>query len=214
MTEPAEPPSSVPEPTDTTTSVELPSSSPGSASAMPTSPTTGGDTSSRAEPTQTQSVDGKTVTVIGDSVTIAATPELEKMMPGVYVDAAVSRSSRVAAGILAKLEDEGELRDTVVIALATNGTITEADTEAILKVVGKDRTLVYVTGFGPARTSWIPMANSEIERAAKKYPNVVVADWHAAVKDRTDLLAGDVVHPKTEGAHLYSQVIADACQKY
>jgi len=51
-----------------------------------------------------------------------------------------------------------------------------------------------------------------IGAAARKYPNVVLANWHATIAHRADLLWGDRVHPRPPGARLYAQVVAAAVQ--
>ncbi len=51
-----------------------------------------------------------------------------------------------------------------------------------------------------------------IAAAARKYPNVMLANWHATIAHRTDLLWGDGVHPRPPGARLYAKVVASAVQ--
>ena len=77
-----------------------------------------------------------------------------------------------------------------------------------MTAVGEDRTVVFVTAFGPARASWIPGSNESITSAPDRYPGrAYIADWHAAIADHTDLLAGDVIHPGREGAAVYAEMI-------
>jgi hypothetical protein len=51
-----------------------------------------------------------------------------------------------------------------------------------------------------------------IGAAARKYPNVVLANWHATIAHRTSLLWADGVHPRPSGARLYAKVVAAAVQ--
>lgn len=153
------------------------------------------------------------VTIIGDSVTLAAQYSLQDSMPGVRVDAAESRSIQVAHDIVAQYEATGELGEFVVVSLATNGSIKDYQIQSILDTIGPDRTLVLVTGFGPARANWIPEANEAIFAMAEQYPDRIrVADWHAAIEDHTDLLAGDVTHPGREGADLFAATVRHALE--
>lgn len=148
------------------------------------------------------------VTIIGDSVVVAAHGSLEQAMPGVTVDGEESRSVAVAPAIIAEHAAAGMLGDWVVISLATNSQMTEEDIDLILNAAGPDRTLVLVTAFGPARVTWIPHSNEAIEAAARRHPDrIIVADWHAAIADHTDLLAGDIIHPGRAGAEIYAQMI-------
>ena len=165
------------------------------------------------DPSPEQTVDpftGGEVVVVGDSVTIAAAPSLEADLPGVAVNAEVSRSVYAALPALQAM-DAGGARPCVVIALATNGSVETDQLDAILSYLGPDRRLVLVTAYGPARTTWIPPANDTIRAFARAHPDqVAVADWDAAVAARPDLLLDDQVHPVPEGAQLYAQMVTNA----
>ena len=165
------------------------------------------------DPSPEQTVDpftGGEVVVVGDSVTIAAAPSLEADLPGVAVNAEVSRSVYAALPSLQAMDASGA-RPCVVIALATNGSVETDQLDAILSYLGPDRRLVLVTAYGPARTTWIPPANETIRAFAQAHPGqVAVADWDAAVAARPDLLLDDQVHPVPEGAQLYAQMVTNA----
>lgn len=181
---------------------------PGSAH-EPEEPNEDQDESTR-DPNATYPTSWDQVTIIGDSVTLAAQYALQDEMPGVTVDAAESRSVQVAYDLIAQHAASGQLGDYVVVSLATNGTIKESQVEALLDLIGPDRTLVLVTGFGPARATWIPEANETIHAMSAKYPDRIwVADWNQSIKDHTDLLAGDVTHPGREGAILFAETIKE-----
>lgn len=49
-----------------------------------------------------------------------------------------------------------------------------------------------------------------IAAAARRYLNVVMANWFAAIEHRTRLLWPDEVHPQPSGARLYARTIAAA----
>ena len=167
------------------------------------------------DPSPEQTVDpftGGEVVVVGDSVTIAAAPSLEADLPGVAVNAEVSRSVYAALPSLQAM-DAGGARPCVVIALATNGSVETDQLDAILSYLGPDRRLVLVTAHGPARTTWIPPANDTIRAFARAHPDqVAVADWDAAVAARPDLLVDDQVHPVPEGGELYAQTVTNAVE--
>ena len=161
-------------------------------------------------PEQADPFTGGEVVVVGDSVTIAAAPSLEADLPGIAVNAEVSRSVYAALPALQAM-DAGGARPCVVIALATNGSVETDQLDAILSYLGPDRGLVLVTAHGPARTTWIPPANETIRAFARAHPDqVAVADWDAAVAARPDLLLDDQVHPVPEGGELYAQTVTDA----
>ena len=158
---------------------------------------------------------GDNITIMGDSVTLAAAAALEERFPGSVVDAAESRSIRAAAEIVEQLEAEEELREYVVVGLATNTTITDADVTDLLAAVGTQRKIVMVTGYGPSGDEWIVEANTKISEMAADYPERVrVADWAAVAAKRPGLLAGDRIHPGPEASKRYAEEIARALDSF
>ena len=118
----------------------------------------------------------------------------------------------MAAGLaeVSSLASEGLLRHVVIVGLGTNGTVTSGQIRDLLAEIGPSRKLVLVNTY-EARP-WEHADNSVIGAAARKYPNVVLANWHATIAHRTDLLWGDGVHPRPPGARLYAKVVAAAVQ--
>jgi hypothetical protein len=98
----------------------------------------------------------------------------------------------------------------VIVGLGTNGTVTSGQIRDLLAEVGPSRKLVLVNTY-EARP-WEHADNSVIGAAARRYPNVVLANWHATIARRASLLWGDGVHPRPPGARLYANVVAAAVQ--
>ena len=160
------------------------------------------------EPTTPAPLTGGDVTIIGDSVTLASAESISKLLPDAAIDAEVSRSMLAAPGILANLEKKGRLRDVVVLSLATNTTLKKDQVADVMAAVGPQRQVIFVNAYG-AR-SWIKGTNKELARAERDYPNVVVADWSAAISRHGEGLAADGVHPNQDGAKIYARVVMDA----
>ena len=156
-------------------------------------------------------VGGVEITAVGDSVMLASVPGLLERLPGVQIDAAVSRSSWAGPGILQSLADAGQLRRYVVLALGTNGPLDADAMEQIAQICGPDRHLVLVNAFAPR--DWIAGVNADLVAFAAAHPGVVVADWAGTVAGRTDLLAEDQIHPGEEGGELFARVVADAVDR-
>jgi peptidoglycan/LPS O-acetylase OafA/YrhL len=157
-----------------------------------------------------QRIHGRQVTAIGDSVMLAAAQELHSVLPGVYIDAQVSRQMTTGLAEVSSLATDGLLRRVVIVGLGTNGTVTSGQIRNLLAEIGPGRKLVLVNTY-EARP-WEHADNSVIGAAARKYPNVVLANWHATIAHRTSLLWGDGVHPRPSGARLYAKVVAAAVQ--
>ncbi|MCT9819069.1 acetyltransferase [Microbacterium sp. W1N] len=162
----------------------------------------------RPLPPVPQHVSGDRISAVGDSVMLASAPGLLEEFPGIQVDAAVSRSMHAGSGIISSMAADRQLRDYVVVALGTNGPVSEDALEQIRKAAGAKRHLVLVNAFAPR--DWIPGVNAELTAFAKEHPGVVVADWSSAIAGRTDLLAGDHIHPGHSGGQLFADTVAAA----
>ena len=153
---------------------------------------------------------GRQVTAIGDSVMLASAPELRAMLPGIYIDAQVSRQMTAGLAEVSSLAADGLLRRVVIVGLGTNGTITSGQIRELLTEIGPRRKLVLINTY-EARP-WEHQVNSVIATAARNDDNVVLANWRATIIHHTSLLWGDGVHPRPPGARLYARVVASAVQ--
>ena len=157
------------------------------------------------QPTPTP-VAGSDITAIGDSVMLASAPALLEELPGIQVDAAVSRSTYAGPGILQALADAGQLRRYIVIGLGTNGPLSADAMEQMAQIAGPDRQIVLVDAFAPR--DWIPGVNADLAAFAATHAGVVVAGWSDAIAGHTDLLAGDQIHPGDAGGRIYADAVA------
>jgi peptidoglycan/LPS O-acetylase OafA/YrhL/lysophospholipase L1-like esterase len=155
-------------------------------------------------------VRGRQITAIGDSVMLAAAPQLEHSLPGIYIDAKVSRQMVAGLSVLRRLSSSGKLRQVVVIGLGTNGTVTGQEIRQAVSVLGPDRRLVLVNTFVPR--PWEHEVNGALAAAASKYPNVVLANWWQAIDHRTKLLYEDGIHPQPPGGRVYAKTVTAAIQ--
>ncbi|MGC5628205.1 acyltransferase family protein [Georgenia sp. Z1344] len=160
-------------------------------------------------PSAGSGVAGADVSVVGDSVTLASGPAIGEALPGVTVDAEVSRSFGSEVGIVEQMARAGTLADHVVVAGATNGTVRESEIDQLVEAAG-DRCVVLVTGYGQDSATWIPEANGAIHESAERHESVVVADWHAAVEDDPELVGQDHIHPGNDGARQYAATVDQA----
>lgn len=160
-------------------------------------------------------ISGENIYVLGDSVTVASTPSLETVFPGILVDAAVSRHMYQAPEMIRAAADAGQLRPYVVVSLATNSEADPEQIETILHEIGPTRRLILVTGFGPERIEWIAASNNNIREFAKKYPSRVrVANWDKAIAEHTDYLASDYIHPSVEGGDVFAAELKRTLESY
>ena len=161
-----------------------------------------------AEAHATRSGNGMGSMPMGDSVMLASAPGLLERLPGIDVDAEVSRSIWAGPGILDSLAQAGRLRPYVVVALGTNGPVDPEPLERMAATVGPARTLVLVNAYAPR--DWIPGVNADLASFAETHPNVVLADWSSAIAPHEDLLAGDHIHPGAAGGRIFADTVASA----
>ena len=154
---------------------------------------------------------GDQITAVGDSVMLAAVPELQAAYPGIQIDATVSRQMWTAPDILRGLRDAGALRPVVIVALGTNGSVGDETLAAIRDVIGPERELVLVTAQAPR--GWIPGVNQKLAAFAWQYRNVELADWYTAIQPHLGELARDQVHFGHVGATIFTATITEALQR-
>jgi hypothetical protein len=160
------------------------------------------------EPTAPKLPTGDQIVAIGDSVMLAAAPQLQARWPGIAIDAVVSRQMRQAPEILGALANSDALRPFVIVHLGTNGSIDPSTLHEIRAIVGPDRNLVLVSAQAPR--DWIPAVNQHLVAFADDYREVVIADWRQAITPQLDLLARDQVHPGSAGGRVYTQAVEAA----
>ena len=153
-------------------------------------------------------VSGSAVLAVGDSVMLASAPQLQSALPGISIDAKVSRQVSTGLAIVQQLAASGDLRRVVVFALGTNGTFTAGEMHQLLTAIGPHRKLVLVNSY-EARP-WEAGNNRVIAAAARGHRNVVLANWFETIQHRTNLLYSDEVHPEPPGARLYAHVVKAA----
>lgn len=156
-------------------------------------------------------ISGSQVAAVGDSVMLAAAPALLEQLPGIRVDAAVSRSSWAGPGIVEQFASTGELGSYLVVALGTNGSISSDAYERMAAIAGPDRGIVLVNAYGPR--DWIPGVNENLVAFAATHPNAVVADWASAIDPHPDFLAGDRIHPGPSGGRIYADTVTHALEQ-
>jgi peptidoglycan/LPS O-acetylase OafA/YrhL len=154
---------------------------------------------------------GRDITAIGDSVMLASAAQLRAELPGIYVDARVSRQISQGIAVTQQLDSGGELRPIVVVGLGTNGAVTMQQVRALMAVAGQKRMLVLVNTFVPR--PWQAEVNTVVADAARRYRDVALANWFATIRNRTSLLWEDDVHPRPAGGALYARMVATAARR-
>ncbi|MEI2777559.1 MAG: acyltransferase family protein [Tetrasphaera sp.] len=149
---------------------------------------------------------GKEIDLYGDSMAVGSVPALKYYFPGIRIDA---KSNRRWGDALAAVTASGSnIRRAVVLSFGTNAGVDAAQLGAILDRLGPQRMVVLVNlHLNMARTSG---DNAALAAAAASRPNVILADWNAAVTADPGQLQPDGIHPSLTGQHLYASTIRQA----
>lgn len=161
-------------------------------------------------------VSGSDIFMIGDSITVASESELKSKISGIEINAQVSKqfggtNNNNKSGLQILEENKDSLRKVIVMALGTNGSVSESDIITALSIIGSSRTLILTTNYKLGDENAYNSNNSIIKTAAEKNSNVKVADWAAAVKNSPEkyiVNSDQYVHPTNEGKTLFAETIA------
>jgi hypothetical protein len=193
--------------TPATTSVPAPTAPTLPRSSGPTSaPTTtnGPITASAVAPCTPVSVPGG-VFAVGDSVMVDAAELLQRCMPNMEVDAAVSRQWSDGETVMRQVMARAARPAVVVVDLGTNGPIADADFNTMMQILAPAARVVFVTVH--VDRSWQGQVNGVLARGVLRYPTAVLADWWAVSSPHPEWFYADGTHMPINGPG--TQALAD-----
>jgi len=145
---------------------------------------------------------------IGDSVMLGAKGALEARMPGIQVNASVSRHFGEVVGIATNLRDSGQLGDAVIIHMGTNGLITDGEFDAMMEALRDVDRVVILNVKVPRR--WEAPDNATLDGAVARWPNAVLVNWNAEGNAHPEWFWQDGYHLQDTGPAAYADLIAKA----
>ena len=140
------------------------------------------------------------VTAIGDSVMLDAQPALEADIPGIDVEAAVSRQWDDGIGLAQQLRSEDRLGAIVVIDLGTNGPVSLQQFTDMMNVLSGASRVVFVTVHLPSDYTWANSVNATLEQGVPHYPRDRLADFNKLADENPQWFYSDGVHMPIGGA--------------
>lgn len=139
----------------------------------------------------------------GDSVMLGAAPSLKATFPNCSVSAVVSRrASTVAKSASATFGSIG--KGTIVIALGTNGGVSESDATKIVESMSESKSIYFVTVKGVSSAS---STNKNLRAVASKYSNVSIIDWNSYASGSSGWVYSDGYHLRPAGQKAYAQLM-------
>ncbi len=137
------------------------------------------------------------VTAVGDSVMLDYQAPLQTAIAGINVNASVSRQWSDGESILQTLKADGQLGADVIVALGTNGPITDTDFDNMMAILGGASRVVFVNVH--VDRPWQDPNNAVLANGAARYPNVVIADWATLAAQNPQWFGADGTHLAIDG---------------
>ena len=140
------------------------------------------------------------VTTLGDSLNVGIEPYLEEELEAWDIAHHNQGGRRTREGIAELRALGGDVAPVVLVSLGTNDFDSDSVTfgrqvDELLELVGPQRCVVWETIWLGGRHEF----NDVLRDAARRHPNLELADWAALVEEDGELLAADGVHGSTVG---------------
>jgi lysophospholipase L1-like esterase len=145
------------------------------------------------------------ITLIGDSVMVGAATAIEQALGPVRIDAALNRQFGTAIELLTSFKNAGQLSDTVVVHMGTNGVITQDQMNAMMEVLKDRKRVVFLNLKVPRR--WEQGDNDVLASTVARFPNAVLIDWHTIGGSHPEYFYEDGIHLRPDGARAYAELI-------
>lgn len=147
------------------------------------------------------------VTAVGDSIMLDIQPELTADLPGVSVDGLVSRQFQAGIAVVQADRAAGTLGKVLVVELGTNGNVSDADVDAMMRAAQGVSRVVFVNVDVPR--DWAAGDNAVLAAGVARYPGVaVLADWYTLSAAHPEWFTADQVHLNPAGATALAALIA------
>jgi hypothetical protein len=122
---------------------------------------------------------------------------LDADVPGVAVEASVSRQWSDGERVLSFLKLGHALGAEVIVGLGTNGPITNTDFDNMMSILSGASRVVFVNTH--VDRLWQGPNNAVLADGASRYPNVVVADWATLAAQHPEWFGRDGTHLAING---------------
>ncbi|MEJ6400901.1 acyltransferase family protein [Nicoliella lavandulae] len=146
------------------------------------------------------------LTAIGDSVMADSSVDLQKVFTNSYVSAQVGRQIWQAPDVIDELKQQQRLASNVLINLGTNSPMNDEQLKTVIHKIGHNRQIYWINVHVPTMY-WEGEVNMTLAKAAKKYHNLHIIDWHSYSKNKPQLFWDDHVHPNPVGNQKYVGLI-------
>lgn len=168
-------------------------------------------TPEESKTTQKPVTEKRTITVIGDSVFLGASPSFLKLEKEAVIDAKISRQVRHGMDVAKKLNKKGKLGNTILISLGTNSPFNPVTGQELIDYLGKERTIYWINAYGK-NLEFQKEVNQTIQELVKRNSNVHLIPWAKEAKKHPDWFYQDGTHLNTKGQDGFAAYIWDKIQ--
>jgi lysophospholipase L1-like esterase len=172
---------------------------------------------------------GRDVVVIGDSLTVAATPQIITGATGIDADVTVLAEvgRRISFGldppagtdVVADVLAEGD-PDLVVVALGTNdigkySTIEEyaAEVDELVDLVPQDQPLVWINTYHSRLADESAALNAAVLETLSERGTATIGRW-SSIAQRDGMLRGDGFHPSDDGVQEFADLVVNEIENW
>jgi hypothetical protein len=138
---------------------------------------------------------------------LGAAREMQRVMPGLTVDAKVSRPMSAAIEILRRRRTAGTLGEFVIVHIGDNGFIRPQQFDEVMRLLIDVPHVIVFNLKEPRR--WEKANNLIISDTVRRYPNAVLIDWRSATLNHPEYFAWDGIHIGSAGARAYTLLIME-----
>lgn len=138
---------------------------------------------------------------------LGAAREMQRVLPGLTVDAKVSRQITAAIEVVRQRRKTSPGDQFVIVHVGDNGFVKPSQFVELMQLL-KDVPRVIVFNLKEPRR-WEEANNLIIADMVRHYPNVILIDWHSASTTHPEYFAPDGIHIGTRGARAYTLLIVE-----
>ncbi len=145
---------------------------------------------------------------LGDSVMLGAAHQLVADIPGLEVDAAISRHWFQGINIVTQRAAAGDLPHVVIIDLGNNDHIYGRDFDAMMRAIGPGRVALFVTLRLPR--DYEVANNATLADGVSRWSNAYLSDWFGASDTHPEYFYADGMHLQPSGRAAFAALIAQS----
>jgi hypothetical protein len=138
---------------------------------------------------------------------LGAAREMQRVMPGLTVDAKVSRQMGAATDILRQRRKTSPADQFVIVHIGDNGFVKPSQFDELMQLLADVPRVVVFNLKEPRR--WEEANNLIIADTVRRYANAVLVDWRSVGLAHPEFFARDGIHIGAAGARAYTLLIVE-----